>query len=245
MTMLHRQDLRAGSPVALGAFCALALALAGCSAKPQPEAAPSDPAMTGALGDDILVDPDMTGQDGSAVSADDGEVSLPPEDRSPEAIADARKQALALAGGKLRAAPQPQAGGAEELAEGAATAAQVARASQQARTDCTKALAFSNTWAAKLPAAFPVYPRGAVNDAAGVNADGCAMIVVNYATPVSPTDIIAFYYTMASKAGYGAQYRTADGQSVLGGRKGGQAYVVYANTAAKGVTEVNLFVSGK
>lgn len=235
-------------PVSAGSLAAVAAAsllLAGCDRSKEPAPAPSDPAMTGALGDDIMVDPEMAGQDGAAVSADDKAITLPPADRSPEAIADARKKAAKLAGGALKPAPRPRDGGINVLTETAATAAQVAKASKLARTDCTTKLDFSNTWAAKLPADLPVYPRGAVQEAAGVARDGCAMIVVNYGTPVSPQDVISFYYSMAARAGYSAQYRTSAGQYAIGGRKGDAAYVVYASKSGPGVTEVNLVTTGK
>lgn len=221
------------------------LLLAGCDQAKEPGASPSDPAMSGALGDQIMVDPDMAGEDGAALAADDGEISLPPEDTSADAIAAARKQAASVAGGKIKPAPQALPGGVNILTESAATAAQVAAASKTAKTDCTAKLDYSNTWAAKLPGNLPIYPRGAVKEAAGVDKDGCAMVVVNYATAVSPQEVMAFYYTMAGKAGYGAEHRSADGQYAMGGRKGSKAYIVYANRASSGVTEVNLVTSGK
>ncbi|MCJ2187757.1 hypothetical protein [Novosphingobium beihaiensis] len=222
------------------------LMLAGCgSDEKAPSGAETDPAMSGALGDQIMVDPDMAGQDGAAVAANSGQITLPPEDRSPEAIADAKKKAVAMAGGKLQPAPQPAQGGAAALAESAATAAQVAKASKVAHTDCAAKAQYSNTWAAKLPADIPVYPRGAVQEAAGVDSTACALRVVNFATPVSPDDVISFYYTKAGKAGYGAEYKMDGTDHVLGGRKGGKAYVVYARKLKNGLTEVDLVTSGK
>lgn len=222
------------------------LVLAGCNSdKKKPEGAETDPAMSGALGDQIMVDPDMAGQDGAALAANGGQITLPPEDRSPEAVAAAKADAAAVVGGKLSAAPQPQKGGAAALTEAAATAAQVAQASKAARTDCAAKVEYSNTWAARLPAEIPVYPRGAVREAAGTDRDGCALRVVNYATPVAPGDVMSFYYTMAGRGGYGADYRLDGNDHVIGGRKGGRAFVVYARKLDNGVTEVDLVTSGK
>jgi len=221
------------------------LGLAACNADKTPSDGESDPALSGALGDQIMVDPEMAGEDGAALAANGGQITIPAEDRSPEAIADARAKAAQAAGGKLQPAPQPAQGGAAPLAESAATAAQVAAASQQARTDCTAKVEYSNTWAAKVPAEIPVYPRGAVQEAAGTDADGCSLRVVNFATPVSTADVISFYYTMANKAGYGAEYRLDGDDNVLGGRKGGKAYVVYARKLQNGLTEVDLVTSGQ
>ena len=223
-----------------------ALLLAGCGSDDKaPSGDETDPALSGALGDQIMVDPALAGQDGAALSAGGGRITLPPEDISPEAIADARKKAAELAGGKLMAAPQPAKGGAASLAESAATAAQVAQTSKAASTDCASKVQYSNTWAARLPAALPVYPRGAVQEAAGIDGEGCSLRVVNFVTPVTPDDVISFYYTKAGQAGYGAEYKLDGNDHVLGGRKDGNAYVVYARKLGSGVTEVDLVASGK
>lgn len=228
-----------------GAAMAVALiALAGCSKEKAPAPAPSDPAVTGALGDNIVVDPEMADGNGSALAADEGEITLPPQDRSPEAIADAKAKAASIAGGALKPLPSPSDGAVETLSQSAATAAQVAEQSRLAKTDCTTRLGYSNTWAAKVPATLPIYPRGAVQEAAGVAGDGCAMVVVNYATPVKPEDVMGFYRAMAGKGGYGADYKRDGDEYVIGGTKGAKAYVVYAHDLGNGVTEVNLITSG-
>ncbi|SFF75007.1 hypothetical protein SAMN05518801_101222 [Novosphingobium sp. CF614] len=221
------------------------LLLAGCGSDKAPTGNETDPALSGALGDRIMVDPEMAGQDGAALAPNGGQITLPPEDRSPEAIADARAKAAQMVGGALLPAPQPGQGAAAALAESAATAAQVAQASKAASADCSAKVQYSNTWAARLPADIPVYPRGAVQEAAGIDGDGCALRVVNFVTPVTPGDVISFYYTKASRAGYGAEYKLDGNDHVLGGRKEGKAYVVYARKLDGGITEVDLVTSGK
>lgn len=222
------------------------LLVAGCNSdKKQPEGAETDPALSGALGEQIMVDPDMAGQNGAAIGVNDNRITLPPQDRSPEAIEAARADAAVVAGGELKSAPPPQKGGAEALTQAAATAAQVAHSAKMSRTDCAGKVAYSNTWAAKLPDGIPVYPRGAVQEAAGTDSDGCALRVVNYGTPVSPGEIVNFYYTMAGKAGYGAEYRMDGNDHVIGGRKGGKAFVAYVRRLGNGITEVDLVTSGR
>lgn len=222
-----------------------AFLLAGCGGpKDAPAPAESDPAVTGALGDEIMVDPNMSGNDGAAVAANGGQIELPPQQRSPEAIDAAREEAMVQAGGSLKSAPAPQVGKASALVESAATAAQVAQEAKAASADCTKKAQYSATWAAKLPKDLPVYPRGAVQEAAGTDADGCHLRVVNYVSPVTPKDVIDFYFTKATGAGYGAEYRMDGSDHVIGGRKGGQAYVVYARKLGNGLTEVDLVASG-
>lgn len=224
---------------------AAVLLLAGCGSAKQPgDAAEPDPAMTGALGDQIMVDPEMAGADGAALAPNPGKIELPPQQRSPEAIQAARDEAMVQAGGNLKSAPRPGAGSASSLVEGAATAAQVAQDAKAARADCTAKAQYSATWAAKLPQDLPVYPRGAVQEAAGTDSAGCRLRVVNFVTPVTPGDVIDFYYTKTTGAGYGAEYRMDGSDHVLGGRKGGQAYLVYARKLGNGLTEVDLIASG-
>jgi hypothetical protein len=222
------------------------LLLAGCNSDhKQPSGGETDPALSDALGDPMMVDPEMAGEQGAAVAPADGKITIPPQDRTPEAIAAAKKQAAQLAGGTLKAAPTPARGGAGGLAASAATAAQVAASAKAAGVDCSAKVQYSNTWAAKLPAELPVYPRGAVQEAAGIDSQACALRVVNFATPVSVDDVVGFYYTKAAAAGYGAEYKLDGNDHVLGGRKDGKAYVVYARKLASGLTEVDLVTSGK
>lgn len=229
----------------LCAAAVLALPLAGCKSEKKPEQqAESDPAVTGALGEQIMVDPEMAGNQGAALAANERKIELPPQQRSPEAIQAARDEAMVLAGGNLKSAPRPQGGSPSSLVASAATAAQVAEEARAASRDCTSKAQYSATWAAKLPKDLPVYPRGAVQEAAGTDADGCALRVVNFVSPVSPAEVIDFYFTKATGAGYDAQYRMDGADHVLGGRKGGQAYLIYARKLGNGLTEVDLIASG-
>ena len=231
---------------AFASLASLAL-LAGCGGRDSPdgEGAETDPALSGALEDQIMVDPELAGQNGAAADAGTASIELPPEQRSPEAIAAARKEASALVGGALQSAPQPVAGGSAPLVEKAATAAQIAASSKAAATDCAARVAYSANWVKSLPEALSVYPRGAVQEAAGTDSAECALRVVSFVTPVAPGDVLDFYYTRLRKAGYSASHRTEGSDSVLGGGKGQQAYVVYARKLANGLTEVDLVSSGK
>lgn len=238
--------MRIQSGFLLAGIAGIAL-LAGCTdtKKSDAGAAGDDPAMTGALGDQIMVDPDLAGQNGVAVLADGKAIELPPEQRSPEAIAAAKQEAAKLAGGTLKSAPEPSQGNSASMVENAATAAQIAEASRVQGKDCAQGVEYSMGWASRLPAELAVYPRGAVQEAAGIETSGCSLRVVSFVTPVERDDVLDFYFTRVSKAGFIADHRVDGGDHVLGGSKGGAAYLVYARKLDNGLTEVDLIASGK
>ena len=227
----------------------LALALAACGGTKQTEqgALDDDPALIGALGDQIMVDPDLAGQNrGSAALGGGGPANgeLPLQSRTPEAIAAAKAEALGLVGGTLQSAPLPGASASASEADGAITAAAVGGLLKGAGAKCAGKVEYTASWAAKLPPALPIYPRGAVQEAAGTDTDGCRLRVVNFITPVSVKDVIDFYYTRSRIAGYGAEYRLEGADHALGGTKGAAAYVIYVRKLSDGLTEVDLAVSG-
>jgi hypothetical protein len=200
-----------------------------------------------ALGDQIMVDPDLAGQNlaNSAVSAELGDGILPPERSSPEAIAKARADALAQLGGpgNLKKAPAAS-GNSNSGAPQALTAAGKAAASPGGKGDCAAQANYSADWAAKLPANFPVYPLGAVQEAAGSDEGGCSLRVVTYLTAVPLGEVLDYYYTRAAKAGFSAG-RAMDGEfDVLGGNKGQASYIVYARALPTSATEITLVTSG-
>lgn len=223
-----------------------ALLLAGCgkgedAAKAKAKAE-GDPAVSGALGDQIMVDPELAGQQGGGAS---GKIELPPEQRTPEAIAAAKAEAAKLVGGALQSAPAPGAAGdLVALEQNAATAAQVAAAAKTGNVDCAGKVQYSANWVTSLPGALAVYPKGAVQDAAGTDADGCRLRVVSFVTPVATGDVIDFYYTRLRAEGYEAKHQRNGNDSVLGGGKGSAAYVIYARKLENGLTEVDLVASG-
>src|SRR5690606_31844647 len=121
---------------------------------------------------------------------------------------------------------------------------QVAQAARTGNVDCSSKVEYSAQWAARLPQGLEVYPRGAVQEAAGTDRDGCRLRVVHFVIPVEPKDVMDFYFTRATAAGYDARHTLDGGDHVLGGRKGGSAYVVHAKAGEGGLTEVDLVVSG-
>jgi len=220
-----------------------ALLVVGCgsgekAAKPKAE---EDPAVTGALGDEIMVDPELAGQNGNdGASA----IELPPEQRTPEALAAAKAEAARLAGGTIQPAPEPVSGDVSKLIENTATAAQFAAAAKTGKVDCAGKVEYSAKWANALPAVLAVYPQGAVQEAAGTDADGCKLRVVSFLTPVAASDVVDFYYTRVRSGGYDARHHVDGNDHVLGGGKAGASYLIYARQLDNGLSEVDVVASG-
>ena len=225
-------------------------ALAGCGEgkAPAPVATAADPAVTGALADQIMVDPDLVGQsraDAAVAVAGPASAELPPEQTGPEAIAAAKADAARLLGGAPRPVPAPAGGGADKLLHAAAKAAQVGPGAKSGNADCASKVEYGMRWAASLPEPLAVYPRGAVQEAAGTDAGGCRLRVVHFVTPVAVDDVLAFYHARLTAAGYGAAHKAEGGAHALGGGKGAAAYVIQVRRPqGSALTEVDLVVGG-
>jgi hypothetical protein len=125
-----------------------------------------------------------------------------------------------------------------------AVASRAAAAPGGQNGNCADSAEYTMQWAAKLPASFPVYPQGSVQEAAGTDQGSCALRVVNYLTAVPLDEVIDFYFTRATGAGFTAQRIKEDGDDVLGGVKGKASYIVYARAIPSGGTSVDLVTHG-
>ena len=198
--------------------------------------------MTSALSEQIMVDPDLAQISGAGAALTGGgppSANVPTELRSPEAIAAAMDEAAKLVGGKFHPVP---AVSSEAKSEGPLSLADLAGADKG--NACAGKVDYTAGWAAKMPPALPIYPRGHTKEAAGTDRDGCRLRVINFFTPVSVDDVLAFYATKARGAGFDVEHRMEGNDHVLGGSKGGAAYVVYARSGEDGLTDVDLVVNG-
>lgn len=234
----------------IAAFVLLpALLLAACGGGEEEllDEGDTDALESAALGDQIMVDPDLAGENlaNSAVSAELRDGILPPERTSPTAIAKARADALALVGGPGRLKKAPAASdGAGSGAGQALTAAAKAAASPGGSGDCADTASYTTEWAAKLPETFPIYPMGSVQDAAGTDEGACSLRVVTYLSAVPLGDVLDFYYTRAADAGFSAQHAMDGEYNVLGGTKGAASFIVYGRTLPTSASEITLVTSG-
>lgn len=221
--------------------------LASCSQSvPTEPPSPRDPAIMAALSEPLLSDPDLVGASGTAGLLTGGG---PPEGGVPlfgpdEAeAARARAEALDIIGGAMPPAPGAMQRLDRSPLARAATAAAVAQALPFAAR-CAPSLGYSFVWAARLPAAIPVYPRAHAQEAGGSDAGGCKLRVVNFRTPVSPNDVIAFYHAAADRAGLSPRIAIAGPDQVVSGAGGGLSFAVYVRSRADGMTEADLVTNG-
>jgi hypothetical protein len=210
--------------------------------------ASNDPAVRGALEDQIMVDPALTGQSNrnSATAGNrpvDGGVPAARGGGSPrEAIAEAR----ASAGGQMMALPaavQLDRNCTDCAARGGRPATIGQLAQQQSGGRCGADLTYGLEWARRLPQNFPVYPRAALSEAAGV-AGSCNVRVVSFTSRAGMNDILAWYFTRGSRAGFSPEHAVNGSDHYVGGTRGDEAFVVIARNGGGGITEVDLVATG-
>lgn len=175
----------------------------------------SDPALKGALEDQIVVDPKLTAQS------------------DPNAAAR-------LAGGTLMHAPAavPAKGEDTPLTLGAL-------ARRQKGGGCAAKIDYGMQWAQRLPQDFPLYPGARLTEAAGVDGANCKIRAASFVTDVPMQAAIDFYYTRARRAGYDASHELLDGQHMLGGIRAAddKAYVISFSAAPDGGTTIDLIAN--
>lgn len=231
---------------------ALALALAGCDKSTPSDsvedelAGSDDPAMRGALEDQILVDPELEGQSNrNAVlgRGDDGKVPSSTDYQGARRVALAAAKAE-LRGGKTLQAPAPKKVSTKDCKDcgEAVTLGAKAAAQQRDGKACDAQLSYDLGWAKRMPAEFGIYPRANLKEAAGMQGGDCAIRVINFTTPVGMKDVVDYYYTKARRGGYSAEYQIRDGEHVLGGVNTAQdgAFVIFLKPYRKTGTEVDI-----
>lgn len=229
--------------------------LAGCRDNPNAKAdlkpiddglTDADPAIKGALEDKIMVDPKLTGQSNQYAAGPGNR----PVDGGVPGIAGGKaatvaEAAAALKAGKLLAAPRalPFEANCDGCAAKQRPVTIGALAREQSKGACDAKLTYGNAWADRLPAAFKVYPRATLREAAGVAGGQCNIRVVNFQTAASMQAVLDYYHTMAIRTGYTSDHRVNGNEHMLGGTKGDLAYVLFLRRDGA-MTDVDLVASG-
>ncbi len=208
----------------------------------------SDPVMNAALDDRILVDPNLA--DSSNLTT----VSEPAKPLNGALPADngyegSTASAADLADTKMMRAPAPTVVAAENCNScGPARAVTLGGLAHDQGIShpkgggCTSKMQYGAVWATRMPAAFPVYPKGRVKEAAGIAAAPCNIRVVSFTTSAAMQDVVDYYYSRARRAGFTASYEIRAGEHMLGGTRTSDdgAYVVTFARAPGGQTSVDL-----
>ncbi|WP_156851966.1 hypothetical protein [Novosphingopyxis baekryungensis] len=239
----------------------LPLALAACGDRATKEqqgdaldaqlsGAANDPALNAALNGRILVDPDLGAQaNRNALRAppDAGSGMVPPDD----GYEGDEVTAADLGGQPLMTAPKARAVADADCADCRAAPARTLGelAQRQALGSCTARLRYDAGWADRMPAAFPLYPKARLREAAGADgmgADGtaCSLRVASFRSANPMPDLIDYYYSRARRAGYTAQHVAHDGDHMLRGARGPLAYHIRFTPRADGGTAVELLADG-
>ncbi|MGZ8281487.1 MAG: hypothetical protein ACXWUN_00885 [Allosphingosinicella sp.] len=178
-----------------------------------------DPALTSALEDQILVDPNLVQQ------------AHPNTVRPPETPVQAQYPAGSAAEGARRS----MAGGA---------GARSAPAADPMMSACGVPFRTGPQWANRLPPEFPSYPGGRVTEAAGADSGNCHMRVVTFRTADAHTRVLEHYRGLATRAGFSAEHQVRGADHVLGGANQGTdgAYYLIVTPLQRG-SDVALIVN--
>ena len=200
-----------------------------------------DPALMGALEDQIMVDPALAAQ------ANDNSVRPPQRPYSAAVPQDGVASNRPVETGNLDTAPAakgdcPQCQVAQEsVTLGALAARQQARAT----ANCAGALRYAAGWANRLPKDVPLFPGARVVEAGGATANGCTLRAVTFSVSAPLQTTLDWYYTRVSQAGFTAEHQSDGAQHVLGGTRTRDdgAYVLFMSERADGGTDVDLIAN--
>jgi len=236
-------------------LCGLALiTLSACGVGSEDTSSPGedlDPATSGALEDELLVDADLV--EGSNIN-NVLDPSGPNSGEQPSATAasasDSKAAANASAGtAGLLSAPEPTVMAADDCLAcdgdrtGVTLGAQAEiQSGKRGKGTCDAKLQYDAKWATRMPPALKVYPRSVVKEAAGVDGGLCDIRAVTFTTRVGVKDVVDYYYTRARNNKYSAEYVIRDGEYMLGGARDvdDAAYVVLLRPLSNGLTEVDI-----
>jgi hypothetical protein len=178
----------------------------------------ADPALTSALEDQILVDPNLVQQ------------AHPNTVRPPEGPVQAQYPAGSAAENARRNmvdGNQTRSGGTSGAGEQSA---------------CGVPFEYGPQYAQRLPAAFPVYPGGRVTEAAGSDRGDCHMRVVTFRTADAYAQVLDHYRGLATRAGYSADHQVRGADHVLGGTNADAAFYLIVTPLERG-SDVALIVN--
>ncbi|MBW4331522.1 hypothetical protein KY084_11650 [Stakelama sp. CBK3Z-3] len=252
--MSHPRPLpvRRFGKAARAALIAVPMILAGCSGGDDDSALDNldsdlvdtanstDPAVTGALQDQIMVDPTLADQrNGNAVRPPGKPYSgaLPDSGVAGRASGDAGKLMQAPAPTPAKDCPACKASG------NSVTLGALAQQQGNGRVaGCAADIRYSTRWAARMPTDMPLYPGAKVIEAAGTDKDACRLRIVNFQTSTPLDTMVNWYYTRARRAGFTAEHQIDGTEHILGGTRARDdgAYVLWLRPRDGGGTDIDI-----
>jgi len=178
----------------LAALLALAACGLGGEGNAVADANEADPALTSALNDQILVDPDLATQS--------NRTAIRPAAQPPQAPYPV--PAAAKDGAAAQPASYPEGSGA---------------AGGQGCSDPER-FHYDAGWAKRLSPDFPLYPGASVVEAAANNSGECRTRAVTFRTADGWQRVLDWYHTRAVRAGYSSEHQIRQGDHVLAGANG-------------------------
>ncbi|MFM5907569.1 MAG: hypothetical protein ACKOPO_08295 [Novosphingobium sp.] len=226
-------------------FCALGLlALSACSDGRHDAGKPVDPAVSAALAGPLLIEPDLAALNGGARALSGNGVAsahIPANLFTPESIDAAKAEAKAMLGGALQPASDSSSSDKAVAGETALMSLRIAFG----KTPCENGLGWSAIWATRLPDPVSIYPRGHVAEATGSDDAGCRMRAVTFRTGAGISDVVDFYWTRATRAGFSPQHRANGDAHAISAEKGGLSFTVFVKPGPDGQSEVHLITRGE
>jgi hypothetical protein len=197
-----------------------------------------DPMLTGALQDQIMVDPQLARKSNADSVRPPSQPYAAPMPSTDVAAGPTPNM------GNLMKVPTPIAGGCpgcQAANQSLTLGALAAQKKSPSGGPCAARLHYAAGWANRLPVDLPLFPNARVIEAAGVQDAQCSLRVVSFTVPVAMPTMLDWYYTRVAKAGFTAEHQSDGTQHVLGGTRNRDdgAYVLYM-TARDGGTAIDL-----
>ena len=194
-----------------------------------------DPAVRQALRDQIMADPGLQQQSNA-------NAVRPPDRPDFGAIPTDVPRPDPVDAAGLRAAPPPTSSCPQCRAKAAAFTLGALAAGQPAARGCA-GIAYAAGWANRLPAELPLYPDARLSEAAGSTAGTCRLRAVSFASAAPAAKVVNWYHSRASNAGYRTEHQRDGAMQVLGGTRGGDAFVVWVTPRPGGGIDVDLLTN--
>jgi hypothetical protein len=180
----------------------------------------TDPALTSALEDQIMVDPALAQQRNGAAA------------RPGPAPAQSPIPSTAPGGGN--------GSSGQTIGELAQTQAAGKAATNAA---CYRNLQYSVAWAQRLPAELPLFTDAQVSEAAGNATAPCNVRVVSFVSGAAIDRLVEFYEASSKRAGFATERQGAGAERVVAGDKGADAFYATFRSRKGGGTEVDLLAN--